>query len=136
MLNVLAPYILGLLTQVGSILGQLLADPANGVTDPIEAQKRRDQFNKDLDAAQLPPSLITVGVVALVVYNDLGETLTAVTVIGAMLLAFALPIWIRSKTATEYANITRTLRLSPVTLAMIIVYVAAGLIAAAVRQWF
>lgn len=129
MLTLLAPYIVGVLTQIGSIIGQAMADPAKGATTAEEKRVRTERFAQDLDTAQLIPSLVTIASLSIGISSDLGPTLTLITVIFAILTSAALPMWIKSKTPVEYADITRRLKkISPVNWLVIVVCVVLGLV--------
>lgn len=129
MLTLLAPYIVGVLTQIGSMIGQAMADPAKGATTEAEIRVRKEKFAQDLDTAQLIPSLLAIASLSLGVSPDLGPTFTLITVSFAILTAAGLPLWIKSKTPVEYADLTRRLkRISPVNFVVIVVCIGLGLI--------
>lgn len=129
MLTLLAPYIVGVLTQIGSLIGQAMADPGKGAATEAEKRVRTERFAQDLDTAQLIPSLVTIASLSIGISSDLGPTLTLITVIFAILTSTALPIWIKSKTPVEYADITRRLKkISPVNWLVIVACLVLGLI--------
>lgn len=126
MLTLLAPYILGLLTQLGSLLGQYAATPQRGVLG-APAGVARDEFALRLDRAQVVPSALVLCTSGLLIAPEMGKAATAIVVAGAVVTSFVLFIWLQDRDPVQYGDLTRKLfGLSIVNVIMIAANVSFG----------
>lgn len=128
MLSYLTPFILGVLIQVGSILGEKRVKFPE--LPPGELADAKQKFSKDLDTAQLVPSVITLATGSFLIAPDIGRNLTAIFVAVALLGGIALLTKMEKMTASEYARVNKPLKgVSVLNVVMILANVGFGLAA-------